>query len=89
MSDTQDPVRNIPLRPLWGAVGSRAAAIVGALVALTALLFDAPVEIACLRGALGWAAVLLAGRAVRWLLERVEVQEKKEPPAEAAEDPTS
>jgi len=51
-------------------LGRRAAAFAGALAALAALLAHAPVRIACLRGALAYAAVLALARGSRAVLER-------------------
>ena len=61
------------LRDLWTALGHRVAATMGASTALVSLLFDASLQIACLRGALAWLALLLVTRAGGWLLVRTDV----------------
>ncbi len=65
----------VPLGRVWAAFGHRAAAVAGALAALTALICHVPVQIACLRGALAWAAVLLVTRASLWLLQRTSFED--------------
>lgn len=60
------------LSAAWLALGKRAAVAAGALAALVALIHDAPLWVATLRGAAVWAAVLalaFAGRA--WLARSV------------------
>jgi len=56
--------------PALVALGRRLAAFAGALTGLVSLLHGVPVRVACLRGALAFAAVLLLGRAGRAVLER-------------------
>jgi len=65
----------VPLGRVWQAFGHRAAVVAGALAALAALIVHAPVRIACLRGALTWAAVLLVIRASLWLLQRTSLED--------------
>ena len=65
----------VPLGRVWQAFGHRAAVVAGALAALAALIVHAPVRIACLRGALAWAAVLLVIRASLWLLQRTSLED--------------
>jgi len=50
------------------AIGHRLAVAAAALVGLVSLLGDAPLRIACLRGALTWGAVLLVARLARGVL---------------------
>jgi hypothetical protein len=52
------------------ALGRRLAAFAGALTALLSLLAHVPVRIACLRGAVAYAVVLVVARGGRWALER-------------------
>ncbi len=66
----------VPLGRVWTAFGHQAAAVAGALAALTALIVHVPVPIACLRGALAWAAVLLVTRASLWLLQRTSPEDE-------------
>ena len=65
----------VPLGRVWAAFGHRAAVVAGALAGLTALIWHVPVQIACLRGALAWAAVLLVTRASLWLLQRTSFED--------------
>lgn len=55
---------------VWLALTHRLAAMGGALAALTALLFEAPVHVASLRGGLTWLGVLTVGRGATWLARR-------------------
>ena len=59
-----------PLESTWLALTHRWAAVTRALTALTALLVDAPVRTACLRGALSWLAVWVVGRAAAWAMTK-------------------
>lgn len=52
------------------ALGRRLAAFAGASTALLSLLAHVPVRIACLRGAVAFAVVLLVARGGRLALER-------------------
>lgn len=76
----------IPLESIWHAVGHRLAATAGAAAALTALLWKAPVDVACLRGGLTWAATLVAARLARWLLVRVDTVTVPEPGPESQDE---
>lgn len=66
----------VPLGRVWEAFGHRAAVVAGALAALAALIVHAPVRIACFRGALAWAAVLLVTRASLWLVQRTSQEDE-------------
>jgi hypothetical protein len=63
--------RAASLEPVWRALGHRLAVTAGAVAALLALLWHAPVAVACLRGGLAWAATLATARGACWLLVRV------------------
>ena len=60
-----------PLEVAWKAFAHQAAAIAGAVAGMVALWNDAPVTIACLRGAMAWAAALLTARVLSALLRRL------------------
>ncbi|MDA1263445.1 MAG: hypothetical protein O2816_00030 [Planctomycetota bacterium] len=60
-----------PLELAWKAFAHQVAALAGATAAVVALWNDAPVTIACLRGALAWAAALLTARVLTSLLRHV------------------
>jgi len=65
-----DPL-DLPLEATWSALVHRAAALAGAGAGLVALLADVPVTVACLRGGLTLAAVLLVGHAAQRLMAGV------------------
>ena len=65
----------VPLGRVWEAFGHRAAVVAGALAALAALIQHVPVQVACLRGGLAWAAVLLVTRVSLWLLQRTSLED--------------
>lgn len=56
--------------PALVALGRRSAAFAGALTALVSLLHHVRVSVACLRGAVAFAVVVVLFRAVRFTLER-------------------
>ena len=68
----------------------RAAVVAGAASGLVALLVDAPVTVACLRGGLAWAAAILVGRLARWMVTSMLAREPfpKEEPGEVEQDST-
>jgi hypothetical protein len=71
----------VPLLALWTVLVRRLATGIGALTALTALLWHVPLHVASLRGALACLAVLAIGRGAAWLLERTEPQRALAQPA--------
>jgi hypothetical protein len=78
---TDSPITAHSLQAAWLAFGRRAAVAGGALAALVSLLFDAPVRVASLRGALAWLAlrvlVSLCARAQLASLDQGEPQGRK------------
>ena len=77
----------LPLDRAWKGLAGRAGASLGALTALLSLLRDAPVLIACLRGAGVFAAVLLLSRIGAAALDRavqVDASEDSAPGANGA-----
>jgi hypothetical protein len=60
----------LQLRGLVLALGLRAAATAGALVALVALLSRVPLRAACLRGGATWLALVALAKATQWLVAR-------------------
>ena len=50
------------LDSIWHALSNRAAVCVASTTALCALVSGAPVRIACFRGALAWAGILVISR---------------------------
>ncbi len=65
------------------------AVAIGSAAALLSLLSHAPVRVACLRGGIAWFCVLLVGKSVAWLLDRMaslEAQREARRVAELALD---
>lgn len=77
----------VSLSWVWGALVHRLAVVAGCLAALTSLALHVPVWIACGRGAVAWAAVLVVGRAGAWLLARTADPAAPADPAEAGGEP--
>ena len=75
---------DVPIESLWVAFGRRAAAGVGALTALTSLLWHAPLWVASVRGAVAWLAIVLSTQACAWLLARTLPAPEAEAAAEGA-----
>ena len=62
----------ISLESLWRALAGRTAVLVGAATALCALLADAPVRIACLRGFVAWLGVIALSRMFGYAFREAE-----------------
>ena len=76
----------VPVHAALTSLARRLAVAAGALTALVSLLHDAPVRIACLRGALAFAAALLVARWARLALER-SLQHDHEAASSAPSEP--
>ena len=57
-----------PLGLAWLALASRVAVAAGALAALVSLIYDTPLWVASLRGALTWLSLVVLARASRALM---------------------
>ena len=57
-----------PLGIAWLALAKRIAVAAGALAALVSLIYDTPLWVASLRGALTWLALVVLARVSRTLL---------------------
>ena len=80
----------ISLLALWTVLVRRLATGVGALTALTALLWKVPLHVASLRGAFACLLVLALGRGCAWLVGRTEPRQTAAAPRpeDAASAPT-
>lgn len=68
----------------WQPFGHMVATGLGSAVALLSLFVDAPVRVACLRGAIAWASILLLTRVGGWLFARTWTEPR--PPADGRPD---
>lgn len=57
----------------WNGIAHSLATMSGALAALTSLLFDHPLHIACLHGGEVWLAVCLIAKGGNWALQYTTV----------------
>ena len=71
---------------VWRALTGRLGVVVGTLTALTALIHDAPVSRASLRGGFAFLAVMLLGRACEWLQRKVHRPPAAEPDPDTLPD---
>ena len=78
-----------PLPAIWSAFVHRTAALTGAGAGLLALLAGVPVTVACLRGALAWAAAVGVGFAARGLITRTSALGLSWAPGERQEEENS
>jgi len=72
------------LDSIWRALSNRAAVAVASMTALCALVSGAPVRIACFRGALAWAGILVISRLFGYAF-----REPESSPLEVEESPAA
>lgn len=87
MERSDSHIVEFSLEMIWSALSRRAAVLVGAATALCAMIADAPVSIACLRGGVAWIGVLAISHMFGYAFRDVEREtlEKEETPAATPE----
>lgn len=69
MKRSDSHIVEFSLESIWRALSNRAAVCVAAATALCALIANAPVHIACLRGGVAWVGVLVLSRMFGYALK--------------------